>query len=94
MGTGINFSEDDLREYLQKIWLNPLDPLEIMEYNSNEDMTEDNDDTDIFLEEENIVPEVKEVWDWETYVSIDVPLPNGRTVKLEAQRFVKKEIEV
>ena len=92
MGTGIR--EDDLREYLQKIWLNPLDSLEIIECNSNEDMIEDNDDTDIFLEEENIVPEVKEVWDWETYVSIDVPLPNGRTVKLEAQRFVKKEIEV
>lgn len=92
MGTGIR--EDDLREYLQKIWLNPLDSLEIMECNSNEDMIEDDDDTDIFLEEENIVPEVKEVWDWETYVSIDVPLPNGRTVKLEAQRFVKKEIEV
>lgn len=92
MGTGIR--EDDLREYLQKIWLSPLDSLEIMECNSNEDMIEDDDDTDIFLEEENIVPEVKEVWDWETYVSIDVPLPNGRTVKLEAQRFVKKEIEV
>ena len=93
MGTGISFSEDDLREYLQKIWLNPLDPLDIIECDSDEDMIED-EDTDIFLEEENIVPEVKEVWDWETYVSIDVPLPNGRTVKLEAQRFVKKEIEV
>ena len=43
MGTGISFSEDDLREYLQKIWLNPSSALEIMECNSNEDMIEDDE---------------------------------------------------
>lgn len=73
---GTYFNEEDLDRCLQEFWFNPLDSLEIIVYNS--------------IKEENILPEVKEDWKWETYVSVDFPLSNGRTGKLEAHRYVKK----
>ena len=74
---GMYLDKEDLDRRLQEIWFNPLDSLEIIGCDS--------------IKEEDILPEVKEVWEWETYVSVDFPLSNGKTGKLEAQRYVKRD---